>query len=223
MPIIPRTKNLLKTSIVIVKIRHVANMVFSFRMEDWLKRQIESCMKRHNIKTASKALHRLFHEKDETIKRLQADIDNYKVILTKHNAQVLNGKTEDSEKACLFYDVDRSGKPICRNPSPPLKTSHLTVKACMTCIKLRNKESENEQQGIKRFHEETKNRVHNLQKRVKRTIEQEETYCQHEGIRVLVKKCEGYCRKFHPYRYQACQELKAEKPLAYSDFGEAHS
>ena len=190
-----------------------------FKLSLWIslkeKDYLDLYGKQHRLKSKSEAFRNIIEEHN-TMKadyeRMKKDWEKYKVMLTQkpNDEKALPlSPTEKDDEQCLFYDVDRNGKPICRNPSPPLKTSNLTVKACMTCVKLRGKESENEQESINTFHQETKKRVHNLQKRVKRTIDQEETYCQHEGVRVLVKKCEGYCRKLHPYRYQACQEFKA--------------
>lgn len=173
--------------------------------------------KQHHLKSRSQAFCHIIEEHNT----MKADREKYKVMLTqKPNAEKdlpLSAMEKDDEP-CLFYDVDRNGKPICRNPSPPLKTSYLTVKACMICRRLLKEESDEvtkkEQEDVNRFKEDTKKRVHDRVKRVKETVEQEETYCIHEGVNVLLKKCEGYCRKLHPYRYQACQETKVENQVS---------
>ena len=66
----------------------VMDMPFTFRMEDWLEDEVKSCMKRYNIKSKSKALHRVVRDKNERIKTLENQIEKKRAILPNQDSNI---------------------------------------------------------------------------------------------------------------------------------------
>jgi len=82
-----------------------------------------------------------------------------------------------SEKACDALGHKKNGEPICMNPNALISTQarrHFNHEVCTFCLKQRNKQlnedKKKQEEEIKRFHEQKKREVHDLQKSVNETV-----------------------------------------------------
>ena len=147
--------------------------------------------KKHRLNGIAEALRNIL--KDYVIikpehEKMRADWEKYKTMLTQNSnsekSQPSNG--EISEKPCsmMIYIEKRA---MCGDPQAPISgfmKSHLNAQVCALCRKLRKKQLEHDkkidevnrklrEKEIKKFHEQTKKRVHSGQERINRRLRQE--------------------------------------------------
>ena len=114
-------------------------------------------------------------EKDKEIKELTEKLMYAEDYASGNSKESTSSQV--SEKACDGLGHKKNGESFCMNPNAPISTQarqHFNHEVCKFCIKQRNKQLKEDKrkqdEEIKRFHEQKRAEVHNLQESINETL-----------------------------------------------------